>query len=189
MEIPSQPRQMSVQLRILANFFRKRVDATVVHRGRRWAAFAAAVSLFLLRMLLLQGYFAVCYILAFYVLQNVILFLTPSALPSIQDEEEAEEHVYEIPEDALERGGDGDRPVVRKLGEFKLWKKLMGAAVLAFASTFVDLLDFPVFWPILLFYFVLVSASIYIKQRRHMQKYGYTFADFFKKPDKSSGKQ
>ena len=178
--------KLTVQLRIFRNFFQKRIDALVIHKRNRWIAFAVAILLFLARMLYLQGYFAVCYILGFYILQNVILFLTPSSLPSIQDEEEDEEHVYEIPDSQLEKSEDSSKPVVRKLGEFNLWKKLMLAALLSLATTFVEFLDFPVFWPILLFYFIIVSVSIYLKQRRHMKKYGYTYADFFKKSEKVS---
>ena len=177
--------KLSVQLRILRNFFRKHIDSLVIHKSRRWTAFAAVLGLFLFRMVYHQGYFAVCYILGFYILQNVILFLTPSSLPSIQDEEENEEHVYDIPDTQLEKSEDSSKPIIRKLGEFNLWKKLMLGALVSLFTTFFEVLDFPVFWPILMFYFVFVALSIGIKQRRHMKKYGYSLSDFFKKGDKT----
>ena len=51
----------------------------------------------------------------------------------------------------------------------------------------MDVLDVPVFWPVLLFYFIFVVFTIVIKQYRHMKKYGYSLSDFFKKTEKSAG--
>ena len=51
------------------------------------------------------------------------------------------------------------------------------------AATFFDIFNIPVFWPVLLFYFVFVSITIALRQHRHMQKYGYSLQDFFKKKE------
>ena len=49
-------------------------------------------------MYMKNGYFAVAYLLGFYILQNSILFLTPLGLPTIEEENNQEEiEVFEIP--------------------------------------------------------------------------------------------
>ena len=92
--------------------------------------------------------------------------------------------MYEIPESQSEASLDKpseSKPIVRKIGEFKLWKRLFLASSICLTCSFFKVLDLPVFWPILLFYFVLVVCTISYKQYKHMQKYNYSFADFFKK--------
>jgi hypothetical protein len=47
--------------------------------------------------------------------------------------------------------------------------------------TFIPFLDIPVFWPILLMYFVILTAVTMKRQIRHMIKYKYIPFDFGKK--------
>ena len=100
--------------------------------------------------------------------------------------QEDEEDMYEIPESqedvSLDKPSES-KPIVRKIGEFKLWKRLFLFSFLALFCSFFECFDLPVFWPILLFYFLLVVITIAYKQYKHMQKYDYSFADFFKKKD------
>lgn len=49
-------------------------------------------------MIILEGYYAIAYILGFNYLQSVIHYMTPMGLPSSLDEEENGEVVYHIPE-------------------------------------------------------------------------------------------
>ncbi len=113
---------LPINFRILRNYFRNRIDSYVIFKKERWAFYAGVLLFFIGRMLWTQGFFAICYLYGFYVLQNVILFITPSGLPSIQEEEENEDVIYDIPENAtLEKNEDSSKPVIRKLGEFNLW--------------------------------------------------------------------
>ena len=171
--------QGKIRFQIAKNFFRRRIDRLIIHPRARWGTACALFAFFVLRVLFLRGFYAAAYIFGFYVMQNVIMFLTPSGIPTIQDEENAEV-AYEIPEHCAP-GGDGSKPVVRKMGEFMLWKKLTLGLVAVVACTFFPMLDFPVFWPLLLVYFVFIVLSIGFKQYRHMKRYGYSFNDFFKK--------
>ena len=114
--------RLPTSLLILRNYLRARIDRTVIHKKERWLSFAAVIGLFAFRMVWVQGYFAIAYLYGFFVLQNIILFLTPSGLPTIQEEEENEQTVYDIPENVtFERNEDASKPVIRKLGEFNLW--------------------------------------------------------------------
>ena len=176
--------RLRVQMRIITGFFQKKIDRLIVYKTQRWVMLLVVLLVFLMRMIILEAFFAVAYILGFYIMQNVILYFTPSSLPSIQDEEEADEEIYEIPEKMLEKSEDSSKPIIRKLGEFRLWKKLFLAISIALLCTFMKIFDFPVFWPILLIYFLFITLTIVIRQRQHMKKYGYTLSDFFKKQDK-----
>lgn len=177
-----------VSVRVFGNKLRHAIDKLAVHRRMRWGAFALVFTAFSYRMVSLDGYYAAMYLLGFYIIQNLIQYITPSELPTIQEEEEMGAAVYDIPESVtVNRSDDNSKPILRKLGEFKLWKKIFLAASICFLATFVEALDVPVFWPILLFYFLFVLVSVVARQYQHMRRYGYTLGDFFKKKGNQTG--
>ena len=89
------------------------------------------------------------------------------------------------PEDGSGGGRDDDvgslptttsdefRPFNRRLPEFKFWYSGMKAIVLAAAMTFFGIFDVPVFWPILLGYFLVLFVMTMHQRIRHMWKHGY----------------
>lgn len=172
-----------IQLAIIFKVFTNSLNKTILYKRQRWLFFYFALVVFLLRMLLLQGYYAIAYLLAFTYLQNLILYLTPQEIPTI--DEEGEEDVFDIPNSlSLSQNSEDSKPIIRKLSEFHLWKKLTLFTLIAVLSTFFEFLDLPVFWPLLLFYFVFASLNVGVRQYKHMKKYGYTLKDFFKRPGK-----
>ena len=46
------------------------------------------------------------------------------------------------------------RPFIRRLPEFKFWYSATKATAIAFFCTFFELFNIPVFWPILVMYFI-----------------------------------
>lgn len=73
----------------------------------------------------------------------------------------------------MEDGGAGDlptkadqefRPFVRRLPEFKFWYSATKAVAIGFVCTWFSVFDVPVFWPVLVMYwlilFVLTSMSL-----------------------------
>lgn len=170
--------QLGIFLKVLTN----QLDRTILYKQRRWMFFYGLLILFFLRMVIVQGYYAIAYLLGFTILQNLILYLTPQEIPTI--DEEGEEEVFDIPNSVnFTQSSDNSKPIIRKLSEFNLWKKLTLYCFLAFVSTFIGALDLPVFWPLLLIYFLFASLNVGLRQYRHMQRYGYTLKDFFKKPE------
>lgn len=170
-----------IQLKIIKNLFRRKLDSYILNKKERWVFFIFCLLVLFFRVYQTSGYFAILYILGFYYLNNVILFVTPSGLPTIQEEEENEE-LYDIPDTiVLDKNEDTSKPVIRKIGEFNLWKKMVFSTLISIFCTFFELFNFPVFWPILLIYFFVVMISVYLKQKKHMEKYGYSYSDFFKK--------
>ncbi|KAH7688853.1 Retrieval of early ER protein Rer1 protein [Dioscorea alata] len=68
---------------------------------------------------------------------------------------------------------DEFRPFVRRLPEFKFWHSIVKAFSIAFVMTFFSVFDVPVFWPILLFYWIVLFTVTMKRQIIHMIKYKY----------------
>lgn len=76
---------------------------------------------------------------------------------------------------------DEFRPFVRRLPEFKFWYNAITSLLFGLFCTLFSFLDIPVFWPILLMYFVLLFALTMRRQIQHMIKYKYLPFDLGKK--------
>lgn len=138
----------------------------------RWIGFFLVALIYSIRVFLLQGYYIITYGLGIYILQLFILFLSPQVDPEIQDLSDGPS----LPT----RGSDEFRPFVRRLPEFKFWYSVTKAFCFAFVLTFFSAFDVPVFWPILLFYWVVLFVSTMKRQIMHMVKYKYVPFSFGK---------
>ena len=52
------------------------------------------------------------------------------------------------------RSNEEFRPFIRRLPEFKFWYSVTKATLIAFFCTFFEFFNIPVFWPILVMYFI-----------------------------------
>ena len=117
-----QKSKMPTNFRILLNKVRFFIDRISIYSKQRWLFYVLVFICFFARMAYLDGYYAIMYLYSFYVVQNVIQYITPSELPTIQEEEENPETIYDIPDNtSFVKNQDESKPVIRKLGEFKLW--------------------------------------------------------------------
>jgi hypothetical protein len=105
---------------------------------------------------------AVAYALGIYLLNLFLAFLQPKFDPS-----------NEAMDNEMEDGSVGSslptkqdeefRPFIRRLPEFKFWHSATRAVAIGFACTFFRVFDVPVFWPVLVMYwimlFILTSKS------------------------------
>lgn len=133
----------------------------------------------MLRMFLIHGFYIVTYVLGIFILNQFILFLQPkdrasliarradagtpsspsvpatdpSALPSLDAEE--------------------FRPFVRRLPEFQMWHSVTLATVASIVATFIPLFDVPVYWPVLVFYFILLFVATMRRQWLDMKRLKY----------------
>ena len=89
------------------------------------------------------------YALAIYHLNLLLAFLTPKIDPAMA-EYEADEDGPALPTSQNEEF----RPFIRRLPEFKFWYSATKATAIAFFCTFFELFNIPVFWPILVMYFI-----------------------------------
>ncbi|SCU98915.1 LADA_0H16138g1_1 [Lachancea dasiensis] len=150
------------------------MDQLTPHVKHRWIALGAGVFLFFVRVVYGEGWYVVCYGLAIYLLNQFLAFLTPKFDVSLQQDEENNE---------LESGERVDefKPFIRRLPEFKFWHNSMRALILCSAMTLFRIFDVPVFWPILVVYFILLFALTMRRQIQHMIKYKYIPLDIGKK--------
>ncbi|KAJ9540663.1 hypothetical protein OSB04_027169 [Centaurea solstitialis] len=138
----------------------------------RWIAFFAIAFIYAIRVFFVQGFYVVSYALGIYILNLLIGFLSPQVDPEFQDLSDGPT----LPS----RSSDEFRPFVRRLPEFKFWYSITKAFCIAFVMTFFTIFDVPVFWPILLFYWVILFALTMKKQILHMVKYKYVPFSFGK---------
>lgn len=137
------------------------LDKTTPHKLYRWLGFLALMSLYVLRVYMVAGFYIVTYGLGIYLLNLFIGFITPPIDPDTDGP-------------LLPRsGGEEYRPFSGKVPEFKFWKNSMTATFVAMIITLFPFLDIPVFWPILLIYFITLFALTMRNQIAHMIKYRY----------------
>jgi len=136
------------------------LDKTTIWFRTRWCICAALLVAYGVRVYLLQGFYIVTYGLGIYLLNLIIGFLSPAVDP---DEEGM----------TLPTGNEEYRPFVRKLPEFKFWMAAIRAVGGSLFATFFKTFDLPVFWPILLAYFVLLVVLTMKDRVKHMLKHKY----------------
>lgn len=152
------------------------IDKTVPYPRNRWIFFAILIFIFVIRIITTQGWYIVCYTLGIYLLNLFLGFLTPKFDPSLEQElnEESMEEGLQLKDDGqLQNENDEFKPFIRRLPEFKFWFNSMRATVICLFVSFWDIFDIPVFWPILLLYFLILFTLTMRKQIQHMIKYKY----------------
>ncbi|KAJ2025969.1 hypothetical protein IWW57_003192, partial [Coemansia sp. S610] len=158
------------------------LDKSTPHTGARWGLTGGLMFMFLLRIILAQGWFIICYALGIYMLNLFLAFLTPKIDPEMAEElDEAEAASESGPGLLPVKNDDEFRPFIRRLPEFKFWLNSTKAVLLSFVCSFFVVFDIPVYWPILLFYWVFLFVITMRRQIEHMVKHRYVpFANFGK---------
>ncbi|EFJ07768.1 hypothetical protein SELMODRAFT_171760 [Selaginella moellendorffii] len=141
--------------------FQVYLDKSAPHLALRWLGSLVAALIYCTRVYYLKGFYIVSYGVGIYILNLLIGFLSPQVDP------ESEGPMLPT------KGSDEFRPFIRMLPEFKFWYALTKAFCVAFALTFFSIFDVPVFWPILLLYWVVLFALTMKRQIKHMIKYKY----------------
>jgi len=119
----------------------------------------------MIRVFFLEGFYIITYALGIYLLNLLIGFLSPNIDPEEQD------GLGDI--SLPQSDSDEFRPFIRKLPEFQFWFWGTRAVVMSILATFFPIFDLPVFWPILLFYFVFLFFITMKQQIMHMIKHNY----------------
>jgi len=144
--------------------FQYYLDRSTPHMVQRWLGTLAVAAIYMLRVYYVQGFYIVSYGLGIYILNLLIGFLSPKIDPELEVLDGAS-----LPT----KGSDEFRPFVRRLPEFKFWYSITKAFCVAFLMTFFSVFDVPVFWPILLCYWVVLFVLKMKRQIMHMIKYRY----------------
>lgn len=178
--------------------YQQTLDRWTPHMLSRWLGTTALLAVFMLRIVLAQGWYIVCYAHAIYLLNLLLAFLQPKFDPSLQDDLIADE-IEEgggVDESAglSSVGGMGEhsaddefRPFVRRLPEWQFWLSATRATIIATLCTTSEIFDVPVYWPILVCYFFVLFALTMRKQIQHMIKYKYIPFDIGRKARYGNG--
>lgn len=150
------------------------LDITTPHTVARWGAFCLLLVVFLLRIFISHGWYIICYSLGIYLLSLFLLFLQPKFDPALNSIDGEYDDPMADNTPVLPTRNDAEfRPFIRRLPEFKFWVSATRATLIGLVCTLFDALDIPVFWPILLIYFIILTVVTMRRQIRHMVKYRY----------------
>lgn len=139
------------------------LDKSTVHIKMRWSIFTLLLLLYLVRVFyILNAYFIISYGLGIYLLNIFIGFLSPQIDPD-----------FEAGPVLPSSNSAEFRPFSRRVPEFKFWYASTRAMVIAIVMTFFKVFDVPVFWPILLMYFIILFGLTMKRQIKHMWKHNY----------------
>ncbi|KAF2133422.1 golgi membrane protein [Dothidotthia symphoricarpi CBS 119687] len=149
--------------------FQSYLDKSTPYQTYRWVGTAVLFLLFGLRIFLAQGWYIVAYSLGIYLLNLFLAFLSPKFDPALEQDE------------GMEDGTAGDlptkeeefRPFVRRLPEFKFWYSATMATSIGFCCSWFEIFNLPVFWPVLVVYWLILFGLTMRRQIQHMIKYRY----------------
>ncbi|KAG5326298.1 RER1 protein, partial [Pseudoatta argentina] len=151
----------------ISQIYQRYLDLWTPHVISRWIFALFLLVLFILRIFISQGWYIVTYALGIYHLNLFIAFLTPKIDPAMDFFDDGEGP--ELPT----RSNEEFRPFIRRLPEFKFWYSVTKSTIVAMVCTLFDCFNIPVFWPILVMYFITLFCITMKRQIKHMVKYRY----------------
>lgn len=158
--------------------YRLFLDYVTPHIIPRWIAAYLLMLIFMGRIVWAEGWYIVCYTWAIFLLNMFLKFLTPKFDPSI--EQDIENDNIESGVGKMDENDEEFKPFIRRLPEFKFWMKTVSSTSIAILCSFFSVFDIPVFWPILVAYFIILFLLTMRRQIQHMLKYKYIPFDFGK---------
>ncbi|EDO41443.1 predicted protein [Nematostella vectensis] len=173
---PAQPNIISRFFTAISQRYQKFLDDTTPHLVPRWIVTLVFAIAYAVRVFLLQGWYIITYALGIYILNLFIAFLSPRIDPAMEDLDD-DDASPGLPTKADEEF----RPFIRRLPEFKFWYGVTRGIVIAMTCTFFEFFNIPVFWPILVMYFIILFVLTMKRQIKHMIKYRYIPLTFGKK--------
>ncbi|KAJ5373092.1 Retrieval of early ER protein Rer1 [Penicillium concentricum] len=163
----------------LTRHYQAYLDASTPYTTYRWVGSGVLLLLFFLRIFLAQGWYIVAYTLGIYLLNLFLAFLTPKFDPSLTQDEGLEDGDAGSP--SLPTKKDEEfRPFIRRLPEFKFWHSATRAIAIGFVCSWLAVFDIPVFWPVLVVYWIILFVLTMRRQIQHMIKYRYVPFSFGK---------
>ncbi|KAL4622574.1 protein RER1 [Arapaima gigas] len=155
----------------LGQIYQSWLDKSTPFSALRWGATLLLTAVYMIRVYFLQGWYIVTYALGIYHLNLFIAFLSPKVDPSLL-EDSGKFKFNEGPELPTKQNEEF-RPFIRRLPEFKFWHSATKGIIIAMICTFFDAFNVPVFWPILVMYFIMLFCITMKRQIKHMIKYRY----------------
>lgn len=161
---------VSAQTTKFGQIYQAYLDKSTPFIVHRWVGTAVLFLVFGLRIIFAQGWYIVAYSLGIYLLNLFLAFISPKFDPALEQDEGMEDGTA---------GGlptkeeDEFKPFVRRLPEFKFWYSATKAMAIGFVCTWFQMFDLPVFWPVLVVYWLILFLLTMRRQIQHMIKYRY----------------
>jgi len=143
------------------------LDISTPHLVPRWIVTALIIIAYMARIVFGQGWYLITYGLGIYILNLFLAFLTPKVDPVTMQSEE--DDAGGLPTSSQEEF----RPFIRRLPEFKFWYSMSKAVFICLFLSMFEFTNIPVFWPILVVYFIVLTCLTLKRQIKHMIKHKY----------------
>ncbi|KAL8723718.1 MAG: hypothetical protein Q9225_000013 [Loekoesia sp. 1 TL-2023] len=169
---------VSAQTSRLGRIYQSYLDKSTPYTAYRWIGTGILLLVFFLRIVLAQGWYIVCYSLGIYLLNLFLAFLQPKIDPSLTQDEGLEDG--DASSSLPTKRDEEFRPFIRRLPEFKFWHSATRAIAISFICTWFSIFNVPVFWPVLVVYFLILFSLTMRRQIQHMIKYRYVPFSFGK---------
>ncbi|KAL8944014.1 MAG: hypothetical protein Q9216_000723 [Gyalolechia sp. 2 TL-2023] len=169
---------VSAQTSRLGRIYQSYLDKSTPYTTYRWLGTGVLLLVFFLRIILAQGWYIVCYSLGIYLLNLFLAFLQPKIDPSLTQDEGLEDG--DAGSSLPTKKDEEFRPFIRRLPEFKFWHSATRAIAISFFCTWFSIFNVPVFWPVLVVYFLILFSLTMRRQIQHMIKYRYVPFSFGK---------
>nr|OQO26247.1 hypothetical protein B0A51_07253 [Rachicladosporium sp. CCFEE 5018] len=167
---------VSAQTSRVSRLYQNYLDKSTPYTTYRWIATATVLVAFMLRIIFAQGWYIVAYSLGIYLLNLFLAFISPKFDPSLESDTDMEDGASSLPKN----NSDEFKPFVRRLPEFKFWHSATRAVVIAFSCSWSEIFNLPVFWPVLVVYWLILVVLTMRRQIQSMIKYRYVPWDFGK---------
>lgn len=156
--------------RTISQRYQLLLDLWTPHVASRWVFSVVILILFMARVVLFHGWYIISYGLGIFYLSLFVGFISPKIDPEFRaNVEDTDDTGPTLPT----RANDEFRPFIRRLPEFKFWHQATRATFVSLFMSLFDSFDLPVYWPILLVYFLLLLFVTIKKHLHHMWKYRY----------------
>ncbi|MCJ1235100.1 hypothetical protein MMC14_003064, partial [Varicellaria rhodocarpa] len=109
------------------------LDKSTPYTIYRWIGTGVLLFTFLLRIVLAEGWYIVCYSLGIYLLNLFLAFLQPKFDPSLTQDEGLEDG--DVSASLPTKQDEEFRPFIRRLPEFKFWYSATRAVAIGFFCT------------------------------------------------------
>ncbi|OJD17053.1 hypothetical protein AJ78_02848 [Emergomyces pasteurianus Ep9510] len=162
---------VTTQTSKLTRHYQAYLDAVTPYAAYRWIGTGVLLLVFFLRIIMAQGWYIVAYTLGIYLLNLFLAFLQPKFDPSLTQDEGLEDGENQSP--LPTKQDDEFRPFIRRLPEFKFWHSATRAITIGFLCSWWEIFNIPVFWPVLVVYWLLLFGLTMRRQIQHMIKYRY----------------
>ena len=149
-------------------------DKIIIYKAERWGAVAILAIIYFIRIFRKQAYYALTYCIGIHFLNSFIGFISP-----LEDPEEG--NLNDGDSFLPQKKNEEFRPFQRKVKEYSFWSVMFWTFIVAIPMTFFEAFNIPVFWPLLLVYFLMIFFLIMRRQIKHMIKYNYLPWDSGKK--------